>query len=62
MTLHQCMRTIDETQEMSLDLALSEIFPSEKSIGKTLAIMEILKNHYKGDNKKSESMQELFTF
>jgi len=47
---------------MSLELAESEIFPSEKSIGKTLAIMEILNTHYKGDNKKSELLQELFTF
>jgi hypothetical protein len=62
MTLLQCMRTIDEIPEQRLDRALSEIFPAKKSIGKFLAIMEILKNHYKGDNKKSELSQELFTF
>jgi hypothetical protein len=57
------MRTTDETRGERLDRrALSEIFPLEKTIGKILAIMEILINHYKGDNKKLELLQELFTF
>ena len=60
MTVRQRMRTIDEIPDVSLDSALT--FPLEKSIGKILAIMELLKNHYKGDNKKSEFLQESLHF